>query len=150
VVDDAGRYWARVERAEDGCWWWTGARTSAGYGVTRWEGRRVYTHRVAWRLAFGGIPEGRLVCHRCDVRRCVNPQHLFLGTDAENLADMAAKGRAQWGERNPFARLTAVQVGEIRRRRTEGIRVKDLAAGDGVHPNTIGRIMGGKTWSRLS
>ncbi len=101
------RFDVKVERTE-GCWWWRGAvGKSSGYGAFFVDSTRraVGAHRVAWELAYGPIPDGLLVCHRCDNRLCVRPDHLFLGTYADNDADMRSKGRARGGRR-PAARPT--------------------------------------------
>jgi hypothetical protein len=93
IVD---RFWARVQKS-DGCWEWTGAVNSrnGGYGVIGISGSRklTVTHRLSWEIHHGPIPDGLWVLHRCDNRKCCNPEHLFLGTHADNMRDMTAKGR---------------------------------------------------------
>lgn len=84
-----------VTISESGCWEWQGTMMQNGYGRVRYEGAEWYTHRLAWTLANGPIPDGLLVMHACDNRRCVNVGHLSLGTVADNAADMVAKGRGR-------------------------------------------------------
>lgn len=88
------KFWSQVEKT-DSCWRWTGRtkRHFFGYGVFRFYGRNVNTHRVSWILTHGEIPNGLCVLHKCDVPECVNPDHLFLGTHADNCKDRHAKGR---------------------------------------------------------
>lgn len=89
------------------CWLWTGAKTTKdGYGVRYTKFGRRQAHRVAWELYRGPIPEGMLVLHHCDVRLCVNPAHLFIGTNDDNMADMVAKCRSPLGERNSSSKHT--------------------------------------------
>lgn len=89
-----------VPVTESGCWIWEGDVGNHGYGIV-YEGRRskYLAHRVAWELAFGELPAGMLVCHRCDVSTCVNPLHMFLGTNQDNSDDKMRKGRWRGGVR---------------------------------------------------
>lgn len=101
----------------DDCWLWTASLNRPnGYGNIVWKGKRWKTHRLAWVLEFGDIPEGLEVCHKCDVKRCVRPSHLFLGTHADNMADMVRKGKSpnNKGDKNPNSKLTYAQVETIR------------------------------------
>jgi hypothetical protein len=90
----AGRFWSRTERSS-GCWRWTGARSKDGYGQIGIGNKILYTHRVAWELTHGSIPQGMWVLHHCDNKKCINPDHLFLGTRLDNIRDMLAKGRGK-------------------------------------------------------
>ncbi len=131
----------------DGCWEWAGTLFSNGYG--RFKG--VGAHRVAYRLAHGGIPAGYFICHRCDNPRCVNPSHLFAGTHADNMADMVAKGRNApprlSGEHHGCAKLNRTQVAEIRSRYASGgVTYRSLAADYGVSNTNIRQIVIGRKW----
>lgn len=107
-------FWGRVQRSP-GCWVWTGGTNKKGYGdYAQLDGKRDRAHRVAYRIEHGPIPPGRCVCHACDNPPCCNPDHLFLGTLAANNADMKAKSRHAFGERNGGAKLVAQQVLNIR------------------------------------
>ena len=111
------RFWKKVERGET-CWIWKGARFKTGYGKF-WDSEKKgmgTAHRAAYTLAHGSIPRDLLVCHTCDNRICVRPDHLFLGTDVDNMKDMWRKGRgtAQRGEQCRSARLTEADVRYIR------------------------------------
>lgn len=89
------RFWDRTMTAPTGCIEWQGGRTPQDYGKTWFEGRTIGAHRLAWIVTNGPIPNGLQVCHRCDNPPCCNPEHLFLGTAAENQHDKGQKGRAR-------------------------------------------------------
>lgn len=143
-------FWARVDQPDSGCWAWTGVvDRGTGYGHVQYRGRNVLAHRLAYELACGPIPAGLQVCHACDNRRCCRPDHLWLGTHADNLRDAVAKGRMHRGERHGHARLTAEDIVDIRRGLAAGIPGAVLARLHGVHPNTIYNIGKGRSWSHV-
>lgn len=146
------RFFAKIEPIpECGCWIWLGALDQIGYGLG-YDGRRVLrAHRLSWRIVNGPIPEGIDVLHHCDVRPCVNPHHLFLGTHAENMADMVRKGRSRHvlrlGEKNPSAKLTSAQVAEIRASKE---LQRTLALRFVVDQSTISLIRNGRIWKHAA
>ena len=136
-----------------GCLEWTGWRHPRGYGkmTVHVDGKQTgrLTHRVAWELANGPIPEGMLVCHRCDNPSCCNPDHLFLGTDVDNMRDAREKGRAVRGERATPSRLKDGQVREIHAILAAPNPPNDCELGRryGVWGSTIRDIRIGRTWA---
>lgn len=130
-----------------GCWNYTGT-PGAKYGVVTQFKNNEKAHRASYRLHKGEVPQGVFVCHRCDNPRCINPDHLFLGTPAENSADMAAKGRSTQGERQPLSKLNAAQVEEIRAR--VDVAGRAFAKRFGVSEATVSMVRSGKTWRHVS
>lgn len=131
------------------CWIWTGGLVR-GYGAGTYQGRQGYAHRFAWEAEHGPIPAGMLVCHRCDNPPCVRPDHLFLGTNADNMADRNAKGRHSHGVSRPGAKLTDAAVLEIRARHLSGDNHPTLSASFGVSLTTISDILNGKKWGHVT
>lgn len=155
---DAERFWALVRRgAPDVCWEWTGKKIKGGYGdfvVQLGDGRQkhIIAHRWAWSEEHGEIAIGMLVLHRCDNPPCVNPAHLFLGTQQDNMDDQAAKGRRpdQTGGLNKHARLSEADVLEIRRLVNEaGLTRTEVASRFGIDRRHASDIATGLAWSHI-
>ena len=138
---DLDRFWSKVEKKQ-GCWEWIGPIASHGYGrFTRGRKWEDTSHRIAFALSHGPIPEGLVVRHRCDNKRCCNPAHLELGPQGENVRDMFRRGQIK-------TQLSMEQVREIRARLADGRRGigKELAAEFGTSPDIICRIGKGRIY----
>lgn len=147
---NADRFWSMVLRlSNDECWPWLGGTERGGYGRFKVEGYYKRAHRVAWELVNGAIPMSVCVCHKCDVPACVNPSHLFLGTVAENVADMGRKDRKARGQ-SISKSLNNYQVLDIARRVRNGEVGSKLAREYGVHTSTVSAIKVGRYWSHLT
>jgi hypothetical protein len=143
-------FWHKVKLAPgDACWVWTGAKASLrGYGQSIKDGKACVASRVAYESAYGPIPVGMCVCHRCDNPPCCRPDHLFLGTREENIQDMIGKRRHAFGEKHPQARLSAAQVAEIKKRMHSTSRTV-LAKEFGVSNSAIDLIKMGRHWKHV-
>lgn len=147
------RFWERANVTRGECWPWMGYRDTRGYGQLDINFRRYLTHRFSYMLHNGNeeIPDGICVCHRCDNPPCVNPDHLFLGTRADNLHDMKAKGRAHRpkGEKHPRAKLAHKDVLKIRQRAATYYRglYSEMAIEYGVSSSAIHGAVKGLTWN---
>lgn len=143
------RFLAKIDKQPDGCWLWTASCFPNGYGqfrVSGWE-NGGYAHRAAFLLYVGSIPSGMLVLHTCDVRNCVNPSHLFLGTYADNAHDMSLKDRSTRGVRSGTAALTEDDVLSIIK---DERSLEQIASDYGVTFGTISKIKIGTTWGHLA
>lgn len=151
MSDMRSRFWEKVDRrGPNDCWEWRGATGKGGYGSFWANGGSAKSHRVAYELEVGKIPQGVgyhgfCVCHTCDNRKCVNPTHLFLGTNAENVADRNAKGRTVRGEASGKAKLTADEVENIRAL-YPGETQKFIADLFGVSRSQIAAIVRNEQW----
>lgn len=145
--DEAERFWEKVDKSGR-CWEWRAARTSLGYGQFMSAAATCEpAHRTAYRLTHGAASiVGKLVCHDCDNPGCVRPAHLFVGTHAENTADMMAKGRGTTGGKAAAAKLNDDQVRAIR---ADPRPQREIAVAYGVHLCTVGSIIRRTTWRHI-
>jgi hypothetical protein len=160
-LPEAERFWAMVDKGDgSGCWLWTGGtvgRPGGGdYGSFkawvdgRW--RTVRANRYAYELVVGPIPDGLVVRHTCDTPECVRPDHLLLGTHADNIADRDARGRgrAPQGEDNGHARLTAADIPRIHDLLAGGLSQREVGMRVGVHQSQVSRIIRGRAWQSVT
>ena len=142
------RFWAKVVKQKGGCWIFTSTHGGTDYGMLSVSsGEEYLAHRISWEIHNGKIPNGLLVLHHCDVPKCVNPDHLYLGTRQQNMDDMVSRGRSVTGEKHPNHKLTRTQIKTIRERYSTGkYSQQSLADSFGVHQTNIGFIVRNKTW----
>jgi hypothetical protein len=152
------RFFAKIVKNSDGCWYWIAHRDSGGYGNFRMNGRLEKAHRASWMIHSGEISKGIEVCHKCDNPPCVNPEHLFLGTPKENMQDCIAKKRfmspariaAQTrGSDRYNAKLNEDQVREVHAMFARGISKAKIARHFGVSYSCTNNILLGISWKHL-
>lgn len=150
----ADAFWSKVSigrKAE--CWMWTGAKDTTGYGRTYFIDKVTAAHRVAWELTFNKtIPHGLFACHKCDVRPCCNPHHIFIGTNSDNIRDCVAKGldtgRVR-GSKIHCSKLTEVKVKEIRKLRNAGTTYRLIAEQFGISTQQTWCICSRRWWKHV-
>lgn len=149
------RFWKYVRKTRT-CWLWVGSKNARGYGqmgLGRRSDGTALSHRISWMIHRGCIPKGMLVCHKCDVPACVNPNHLFLGTDAINTADMRAKGRGKlppvsFAPNHPFC-IGEMAAKKVIALRSKGLSYRKIAERAGCSASTVCNIVNSRTWVRL-
>lgn len=145
----------RIRVVDSGCWEWQGYRDRKGYGRPRIGKGVDSAHRISYQLFVAEIPPGLCVCHKCDNPPCVNPEHLFLGTKADNNADMVAKGRhrsggCHRGTSNGRAKLTEADVVQIRAAAASGETKRAIARRYSMDESSIGLLVRRITWSHVA
>ena len=138
------RFFAKVATRDSGCHEWTGCLMPNGYGQFHKDGKTAYAHRVAYELAYG--PTNQYVLHKCDNRKCVNPEHLFAGSFEENMQDMVNKNRQAQGDRNGRRKLSSTDVRAIRA--MVGLQ-REIAAKYNVTPSLVAMIRSGRIWRNV-
>ncbi len=154
------RFWVKVQKS-DGCWLWIGAGAKFNgerYGTLNYRGRHYGAHQIAWIITHGVIPDSQYVLHTCDNKLCVRPDHLFLGTQIDNIKDMVSKGRSRmqsqpWtilrGSQQNQAKLSEIDVLEIKKSLSNGIQKSVLAKQFGVSHSCISSIAFGRRWKHV-
>lgn len=146
------RFWSKVRKRRSGCWEWLASKNQDGYGKFRYESGIGSTHRISWVLTNGEIPDKLHVLHKCDNPSCVNPDHLFLGTNKDNMIDKMQKGRTAdfSGEKNPISKLTDLDVIRIRTLFNSGERTrKELREEYQVSKSLIKMVIDKTTWKHI-
>ena len=158
---DLLRFWSKVDRSNaDGCWEWTAAKSPFGHGNFHCQNQMHRAHRISWVVTHGEIPNNSFVLHKCDNPKCCNPQHLFLGTQSDNVADMISKGRnvkssqlslimkthAARGDRNGMAKLNQSDVNGIRLLLRAGMLQKDIASLFSICQQSVSDIKLNRYW----
>jgi hypothetical protein len=146
--EERDRFWSKVD-VVGGCWFWMASRHKFGYGWFGYHGRIRTAHTVAYEDIFGHIPIGQFVLHHCDNPPCVRPDHLFIGTQQENLADMRSKNRHAHGISNGHAKLCDEDIIAIHQLRHQGLEQADIADRFGIHQVTVSKILLRKLWAHV-
>ena len=158
VTDPKERFWNKVNKngqliLDTPCWEWTAGTFSNRYGQFFDGNSKIGAHRFSYKIHFGDISDELKVCHKCDNRRCVNPEHFFLGTQKENMEDMVRKGRrihaSKVGERNGRAIVTESNVLEMRNLHNNGISIAEIARRFDTSETQTARIVKLQSWRHV-
>lgn len=140
---------SKTKTDDNGCWIWIASSRRRGYGIVSLNKKQWIASRLSYSLFKGEIPEGMFVCHHCDNPRCINPDHLFLGTAKDNGVDMANKGRSAKGEKNGNVSITAKEASDIKKMLAEGLSGEKISEKTGISIHIVYHIKTGKTWKHL-
>jgi DNA-binding XRE family transcriptional regulator len=144
------RFWSKVQKQSNGCWLFTSVHGGTAYGMLSVKEGEYLAHRISWVLHYGEIPQGTLVLHKCDVPKCVNPDHLFLGTHRDNSDDKLSKKRHRFGESSPITPFTEKDVLKIRELYASGkLSQQKIANMYGVNQTAISAIVRRATWKHI-
>lgn len=156
VVGFISRFWSKVDKkAPNECWVWKGSFKENGYpqlgvgSITNGTRTMRMAHRLSWLIHFGEVPPKQFVLHHCDNPKCVNPNHLYLGNNADNMRDAANRNRICNGTRHSFAKLNPAKVRRIRKLFSKGKNCHQIAKSLGVASATIQQVIEGQTWRRV-
>lgn len=141
---------AYIPVPESGCWLWEGRTDKDGYGITSYKCKAMKTHRASWIVFRGEIPKGFCVCHKCDNPSCINPDHLFVGTNLDNVKDRDKKNRAATMEKSGCTKFKKEDVIKIRNMHKDGISYNAIGKMFSTSATTIRRIVLRQTWSLLA
>ncbi len=151
------RFWDKVNKT-DSCWLWTRCVNESGYGVFCNSGKTILAHRYSYQICKGDIPEGLLICHTCDVRECVNPQHLYAGTHIQNMKDMVDRGRQGGNKKGNKGQNKGEKCGAAKLKDSDIQNIRDLyndftcleiSRKYNVCSETIRSIISKKTWAHI-
>lgn len=144
------KFFSRVSESKNGCWEWIGGINSSGYGCFKFQEKQQLTHRLSYSWFVGPIECGKLICHLCNNKKCVNPHHLYLGTQFENMRDAVKDGLIEVGEKSSSSKLKYKDVVSIKKEyKNSNLTQYELAKKYKTVQTNIHMIVSGKTWKNV-